>query len=168
MNITEAKTLALLYMEEHRLADWKLEFENCKRSLGRCHYYDRKITLSEWYVDLNEEKDVEDTILHGIAHALSFTRYGREGKGHGRLWKKVCVEIGAIPQRLHQGVIEYPNNHYKYVDTCGCDITYKRHRIRKFAKYRCPKCNEPLFNSKRKKEWLSAKVTADYWAEKVF
>ena len=168
MNITEAKTLALLYMEEHRLADWKLEFENCKRSLGRCHYYDRKITLSEWYVELNEEKDVEDTILHEIAHALSWVRYGREGKGHGRLWKKVCVEIGAIPQRLHQGVIEYPNNHHKYVDTCGCDITYKRHRIRKFAKYRCPKCNEPLFNSKRKKEWLSAKVTADYWAEEIF
>ena len=168
MNITEAKTLALLYMEEHRLADWKLEFENCKRSLGRCHYYDRKITLSEWYVELNEEKDVEDTILHEIAHALSWVRYGREGKGHGRLWKKVCVEIGAIPQRLHQGVIEYPNNHHKYVDTCGCDITYKRHRIRKFAKYRCPKCNEPLFNSKRKKEWLSVKVTADYWAEEIF
>ena len=168
MNITEAKTLALLYMEEHRLADWKLEFENCKSSLGRCHYHDRKITLSEWYVELNEEKDVEDTILHEIAHALSWVRYGREGKGHGRLWKKVCVESVAIPQRLHQGVIEYPNNHHKYVDTCGCDITYKRHRIRKFAKYRCPKCNEPLFNSKRKKEWLSAKVTADYWAEKVF
>ena len=149
MNKFEAKTLALLYMEQHRLADWKFEFENCKRSLGRCHYYDRKITLSEWYVKLNEESDVEDTILHEIAHALSWVRYGREGKGHGKLWKKVCIEIGATPQRVHKGIIEYPKQHFKYVDTCGCGITYKRHRLTSNRGYRCPKCYQNLFVEKK-------------------
>ena len=164
MDKFEAEMLALLHMEEHGLFDklWHFDFEDCKRSLGRCHYNRKKITLSEWYVELNEEKDVEDTILHEIAHALSFTRYGREGKGHGRLWKKVCVEIGAMPQRLHQGVIEYPSNHHKYVDDCVCGTTYKRHRISKERQYRCPKCRQPLFNRKEKRAWLSAKTTSDH------
>lgn len=170
MNKSEGKLLAMLHMEEHGLFDecWHFEFENCKRSLGRCHYMEEKITLSKWYVELNEEADVEDTILHEIAHALSWIRYGAMGRGHGRLWKDICVEIGARPERLHKGILEYPNNHYKYIDSCLCGINYKMHRLRKRSKYRCPKCEQPLFNSKRKKEWLSAKVSADYWKEEIF
>ena len=34
-----------------------------------------------------------------IAHALSYERYGAKGIGHGRLWKKICIEIGQ-PQEL--------------------------------------------------------------------
>ena len=150
MNATEAEQLAFLHMEEHGLFDklWHFDFEACKRTLGRCHYHVKKITLSKWYVELNKEDDVEDTILHEIAHALSFLRYGTKGKGHGRLWKRVCREIGARPERLHKGILEYPNNHYKYVDTCSCGITYKRHRKSDFRIYRCPKCKKNLFLSK--------------------
>ena len=151
MDKFEGQMLALLHMEEHGLTDklWHFEFESCKRTLGRCFYEQKKIALSEWYVELNEEKDVEDTILHEIAHALSFIRYGTKGKGHGRLWKKVCKEIGATPERVHKGILEYPDNHYKYVDTCGCDITYKRHRLSARRTYRCPKCSQNLFVKKK-------------------
>lgn len=170
MNITDAETLCLLHMEEHGLMDklWYFEFEDCKTSLGRCHYIEEKITLSKWYVELNEEKDVEDTILHEIAHALSFLKYGEKGRGHGVLWKQMCRKIGAKPNRLHQGIVEYPNNHHKYIDDCVCGITYRMHRLRKNSKYRCPKCNQPLFDSKEKKVWLSAKNTADYWRKFIF
>lgn len=150
MNVTEAETLALLHMEEHGILDkFKFFFENCKRSLGRCHYDGKKITLSKWYVELNEEKDVEDTILHEIAHALSFLKYGKKGTGHGVFWKQMCRKIGAKPNRIHQGVIEYPNNHYKYVDTCACKTTFKRHRLSDFRTYRCPKCLQNLFVEKK-------------------
>lgn len=151
MNITEAKVLALLHMEEHGILDkFKFFFEDCKSSLGRCHYGRiKKITLSRWYVKLNEESDVEDTILHEIAHALSWIRYGKEGIGHGKLWKEVCREIGATPERTHKGIIEYPNNHFKYVDTCVCGITYKRHRLSEFRQYRCPECLQNLFVEKK-------------------
>lgn len=170
MDVINGEALALLHMEEHGLFDecWHFDFEDCKRSLGRCHYYKKKITLSKWYVELNTEDDVEDTILHEIAHALSWIRYGREGKGHGKLWKKICREIGATPKRLHKGILKYPDNHYKYVDTCACGTTYKRHRISKGRKYRCPKCREPLFNSKEKKEWLSAKISSEALLKEIF
>jgi predicted SprT family Zn-dependent metalloprotease len=170
MNIIDAEALAFLHMDEHKLFDklWYFDFESCKRSLGRCNYNLKKITISKWYAELNEEDDVEDTILHEIAHALSFIRYGREGKGHGKLWKRTCREIGAIPERIHKGIIDYPDNHHKYVDTCVCNITFKRHRLSEFRQYRCPKCRQPLFNSKEKKAWLSAKTTSDYLMKEIF
>jgi len=152
MNITDAKELTLLHMEDHGLIGkhWCFEFEHCKRSLGRCHYDSKKITLSKWYVELNEEEDVEDTILHEIAHALTFLTYGREGKGHGVLWKRMCRKIGAKPNTTHQGVIEYPKNHYKYSSTC-CGHTWGKHRMSKGRRYICPKCNRILvFKTKNK------------------
>ena len=61
MILEEAHELALLHMEEWGLIDdFDFEFENCKRTLGRCHYYKKKITLSKWYAELNEEKQIED------------------------------------------------------------------------------------------------------------
>jgi predicted SprT family Zn-dependent metalloprotease len=162
MNAIDGEALALLHMEEHGLFDklWHFDFEACKRSLGRCHYNLRKITLSKWYVELNEEDDVEDTILHEIAHALSFLRYGRDGQGHGRLWKRVCGEIGASPERIHKGILEYPDNHHKYVDDCVCGITYKRHRKSR-GNYHCPKCKQPLYDKKAKASWLASKRIID-------
>ena len=146
MNIEDAKVLAYLHMEDHGLLDlhWTLSFENCKNSLGRCHYQPKKITLSKWYVELNNEEDVEDTILHEIAHAISWIRHGKEGTGHGLLWKKVCREIGANPSRVHKGEVEHPDNHYKYNDFC-CGQKYGMHRLRRNTRYHCPKCNKKLF-----------------------
>lgn len=163
MDIIEAEALALGHMDRHGLLDglWHFDFEHCKRSLGRCHYNSQKITLSKWYVELNRQDDVEDTILHEIAHALSYIRYGRKGKGHGHLWKKVCRQIGATPQRVHKGILEYPDKHHKYVDTCICGKTFKRHRKSNRRNYHCPKCRQPLYNAKAKHEWLSAKKLLD-------
>ena len=64
----------------------------------------------------------------------------QSGIGHGILWKKICREIGAIPKARSKEKLNQPKNHYKYIDTCCCGITYKRHRISKFTTYRCPKC----------------------------
>ena len=97
-----------------------------------------------------EEKDVEDTILHEIAHALSFLKYGKKGTGHGVFWKQMCRKIGAKPNRIHQGVVEYPNNHYKYSSTC-CGHTWGMHRMGKGRRYLCPKCDRILvFKTKNK------------------
>ena len=146
MDIKDAKILALLHMDNHGLIEdlWYFEFENCKTTLGRCHYTENKITLSKWFVELNEEVDVEDTILHEIAHALSWIRHGETGRGHGILWKRICVEIGAVPRACSKYKLNQPKNHFKYSEHC-CGSTYKRHRLRKNATYHCPKCNKKLF-----------------------
>ena len=56
----------------------------------------KHISLSRHLCELNSEADVLDTILHEIAHALAWERYG-ENCGHDQRWKKICKEIGARP-----------------------------------------------------------------------
>lgn len=150
MKAREAESLVYKYMAKYDLPDeWLFDWQNKKRALGTCSYSRKEIRLSKWYVELNDKESVVDTILHELAHALSFVRYGRAGIGHGRLWKKVCREVGAIPKACSTESLTKPQNHYKYVDTCCCGITYKKHRIRNNRTYSCPKCRQNLFVEKK-------------------
>ena len=145
MELKKAQALTHYLMHEHKLpSDWKFRWQNKKISLGTCSYQKKEIRLSKWYAELNDEAEVRDTILHEIAHALSYIRHGRKGIGHGRLWKSICREIGAIPRACSKGKLNKPQNHYKYVDTC-CGVTYRMHRLRRNARYSCPKCRQRLF-----------------------
>lgn len=40
-----------------------------------------------------------DTIRHEYAHYLDHTKYG--GGGHGKTWKRCCIQVGANPIRLY-------------------------------------------------------------------
>ena len=151
MELKKAQALTHILMHKHGLlGNWKFRWQNKKVSLGTCSYRKKEIRLSKWYVELNDEAEVRDTILHEIAHALSYERHGSKGIGHGRLWKSICREIGAIPRACSKGKLNKPQNHYKYVDTC-CGVTYKMHRLRRNARYSCPKCRVGLFISKKEK-----------------
>ena len=144
MILEDAETLALLHMEEHGIADkFSFEFENTKTALGRCHYYSKKITLSKWYVELNKEKEIEDTILHEIAHALAWIH--DKFKGHGKTWKAWARKVGATPKARSKTNLTEPKKHYKYNDKCGCGKTFKRHRKSNRLQYHCPSCKDQLF-----------------------
>lgn len=144
MTLNDAETLASLHMDEYNLFDksWHFAFEDCKRTLGRCHYSKKKITLSKWYAELNEESEVEDTILHEIAHALAWIN--DRFTGHGKIWKDWAIRVGATPRACSKANLIKPETHYKYDQEC-CGVRYQRHRIRKRARYYCPKCNGKLF-----------------------
>ena len=146
MNKERAEGLVTFYLYKYKLLQngWRFSWHNKKVSLGTCSYNKKRIYLAKWYVELNDEDEVTDTILHEVAHALAYQRHGSAGHGHGRIWKSICVEIGARPERLHTGKLGRPKNHHKYVDTC-CGVTYKRHRLRKNARYSCPKCGVTLY-----------------------
>src|SRR5690606_30442239 len=60
--------------------------------LGLCDFDRGIIYITGWYIDLNSEVDVTDTILHEIAHALA----GYDA-GHGPVWQTMCRRVGANP-----------------------------------------------------------------------
>lgn len=145
MKLEKAQRLTYFLMQKHGLLNrWKFRWHNKKRSLGTCSYTKKIIYLAKWYTELNEQSEVQDTILHEIAHALCYEKYGSKGIGHGKLWKNICREIGAIPRSCTTSKLNRPKNHYKYSEHC-CGVTYGRHRLQKNAKYFCPKCNRRLF-----------------------
>ena len=89
MELEAARRLALGLMREHRVpGDWLFEFDRSKVRFGRCHYGRKEISLSRHLVELNDEAEVRDTILHEIAHALGAgLGMGRSGGG----WRKRLV-----------------------------------------------------------------------------
>lgn len=68
--LEDAKILAELWIEHHNLVGWSFEFDNAQKRFGCCNFNKKRITLSRILTTLNSEAEVEDTILHEIAHAL--------------------------------------------------------------------------------------------------
>ena len=78
------------------LGGWVLGFDRAKRRAGQCNYTRKTITLSEYFVRMNEWDEVRNTILHEAAHALA-----GPGAGHGYLWAKQCRLVGIEPKRCY-------------------------------------------------------------------
>lgn len=94
MELHKAATLAREIMDEHGLIDagWSFQWNKRVRAAGLCSYRKRTIELSRLMTPKREEKDVRDTILHEVAHALA----GPEAK-HGWVWRQKARELGARP-----------------------------------------------------------------------
>src|SRR5690242_11321616 len=86
LNLADAKRLAEQLMKTHNVSlAWSFRFDSAKVRFGKCDYRGREITLSRHLVELNDEAEVRDTILHEIAHALV-----RPNVGHGPAWQRVA------------------------------------------------------------------------------
>lgn len=116
MELTQAKSLALVLMTKHGLMKhgYQFQWDNRSRRFGAHRGRTRTIFLSRRLTLLNDEEEVKDTILHEIAHALDYVRNGftyryapsggyRRGKRlvHDDVWKAICVEIGCKPRRCY-------------------------------------------------------------------
>lgn len=76
-------------MDEHGLGHWNLKIVRTKTRSGRCIYRSKTIEISRYQAS----GCWRDVLLHEIAHALT----PHDLFGHGPLWVKKCIEIGAKP-----------------------------------------------------------------------
>lgn len=131
MTEQEIRELAEYYIKKY-IPDngWKFEFNNRKKALGVCNYRKKTIYLSKYIIGGNEY-EILDTILHEIAHVLE------PGDGHGRKWKRKCVEIGASPNRTTDYIL--CKSKYVYVcETCGkVSSAHRKSKIKRS----CGKCS---------------------------
>jgi hypothetical protein len=73
---------------------WTFKWNKNKRSFGICRYQQKRIELSAILTVHQTVDQVEDTLIHEIAHALT------PGNGHGTQWKAVASKLGARPERV--------------------------------------------------------------------
>ncbi len=101
MKILEAKKMAVRLRNLHDLNHWNIRFAESDYGcdiLGTTFEMQELFEFSPKYFALNSKEFCKDTILHEIAHALA----GYDA-GHGKEWRKKCVEIGAVPYELWEG-----------------------------------------------------------------
>ncbi len=135
--LDHAKSLAESLMLHWHLGEkWVFAFNESKRLAGLCVYprlcAPGRIELSVHFVRLNDLKQIEDTILHEIAHALT------PGDHHGAKWKAMCAMVGAIPRRC--GYMKMPVGPWQSV--CKeCQVRHHRHRRpRRMHGWHCKTC----------------------------
>lgn len=137
MDLHQAKQLTLELMTKHNLNDWSFRFINTRRILGRCDHSEKCIELSSIYCLNHEYNLIRDTILHEIAHALT------RGHGHDSVWKRKCIEIGALPNRC-KSIDGEKMAKYKLICPNG-HITYQNRKTKELGS--CSKCS-PVYNEK--------------------
>lgn len=94
--------MAWRLMSHHGLNErgWDFKFDNAAKRLGLCNHSQRTISLSRKFVSAATEAEVEQTLLHEIAHALLPAR-NAHGKttGHGPEWRRMAYAIGYRGER---------------------------------------------------------------------
>ena len=121
---------------------YRFKFDNAKRRFGLCSYGNKEISLSKLLCEynLNNFYQINNTILHEIAHALSYEIHGGKGSGHCKKWVHIAKSIGCNGKRCYNSSeVNNIENKYSIVcDTCGGN--YSRHR-RPRTKYSCATCS---------------------------
>ena len=74
--------LARNQMNKHGLVDWALDLDYAKVRAGACFFREKRISFSRNFIKKSSEEDIQDTILHEIAHALVGPKHG-----HNKVWK---------------------------------------------------------------------------------
>ena len=102
MKLIECEKLVKELFEKHNLIDYKFEWK--KRLVkwscaGSCNYKKKVITLQPTYVEKNDIKEITNTILHEIAHALM------PKHKHNKFWKRKAIEIGCTGSRTYSSKV---------------------------------------------------------------
>lgn len=129
-----AAALARQLMNEHGLHDWGLIFDNAKTRAGVCRQSTRQIGLSRPLTQLHADREVRDTILHEIAHALVGADHS-----HDAVWRAKAREIGCSGDRCvssERGQLEGD-----WQGTCPAGHTVNRHR-RPTRAVSCSACSD--------------------------
>lgn len=146
MKLIDAEKMLSDLMDQHLDDSWTYRFGNAVRLFGVCSYSTKTITISRPLVELNDENQVRDTILHEIAHALA-------GKGthHGYKWRAIAIQIGCNGRRCYGSNVVKPKGKYlAQCNKCGLSQEYTK----KMKRLACGRCCRILHNGKWNEEFL--------------
>ena len=130
--------LARSEMDKYGLCDWKLELDHAKVRAGACHFTEKKISFSRNFIKYADDFDINDTILHEIAHALVGPKHG-----HDSVWKTMAKKIGCSAKRCH--TLEFSD--YKWVRFCT-NHCWEQKTHRRKPNLVCKKCGGPVIYKK--------------------
>jgi len=130
---------------------WIFSWDGAKTRFGQCDHRRRRITLSKHLSAMGTEYEVEQVLLHEIAHALVGAR-----AGHGPIWRHKAQSLGYQGGRTH--TTDSSIDHAKWLGRCP-----KGHEVLRFRRpsrpMSCAKC-ERRFNPQHLISWSERALTA--------
>ncbi|MDA3892054.1 MAG: hypothetical protein PF517_10370 [Salinivirgaceae bacterium] len=92
--LNEVTTLTIQLMEKYGVAHYKFRYRYFWRFLGLCDKDTIALQLS--FALNNTMEEIENTILHEIAHAIVGV-----GHGHRLKWQEKAIELGVTWKRIY-------------------------------------------------------------------
>ncbi|MDR1213589.1 MAG: SprT-like domain-containing protein [Propionibacteriaceae bacterium] len=89
-----ARQRASRLVDQHLGGDWSFDFDHARARVGCCHFQTRRITVSRHLTPQLSQQELEQAVLHEIAHAL----VGAEA-GHGPAWRQIAGRLGYTGRR---------------------------------------------------------------------
>ena len=108
---------------QHRLNQWSFQFDHGIRRAGCCQYDTHVISLSYNYAKYTSDQNIQEAILHEIAHAL----VGKE-HNHDALWRAKAIELGCSGNRCHDIQFTPPRYIVKCQNNCWIATAERRRR----------------------------------------
>jgi len=99
-----------------------------RRRAGLCKIYQREIELHSTLFKAERRQELEETLLHELAHVIDHLVF--KGRGHGRTWKEVMRALELEPTRCHS--LDFLQEDHQ-VQAVAC-------RRRSEVDYLCEKC----------------------------
>lgn len=137
LNLVEKKAISLI--EKHLPNDgWTFQWDNAKRRMGQCRYRPKVISMSRILVLEANHLQINNTILHEIAHGMA-----GHSAGHSWQWKRIALSIGCDGKRCHSVETSVGA---RYKADCRCDKTHYKFRRPKYGLtgYHCNRCKTKL------------------------
>ena len=128
------RDLAHYYMNQHLdVSLWTFDFDYAKRRFGLCNYSESKITLSRYLVEHHNMDEIEQVLLHEIAHAICGKR-----AGHGKRWLATAKKLGYRNEKMSGDEIAEVTANYLGI----CPNGHEHYRFRKpKRRLSCAKCS---------------------------
>jgi SprT protein len=96
--LTRVRDRAHALLGRHLDSTWTFGFDAAKKRAGLCDYSAKRISVSRYLAARWSDDEVDQVLLHEIAHALAGHR-----AGHGARWLSVARRLGYTGARLHDG-----------------------------------------------------------------
>jgi predicted SprT family Zn-dependent metalloprotease len=106
----------------HNVSNCTLTFDKAKTRAGITYENEDKtheVSVSTVYLETATQKDVENLLLHELAHVLAGV-----GEGHNEKWKTIAKRIGCDGKRM----CFFKPKSFKYTLKCNYGCAIGRHR----------------------------------------
>jgi predicted SprT family Zn-dependent metalloprotease len=110
-------------LAQHHLSRWSFRFDNGRKRAGSCQYGTQVISLSYEFAKYAPAEEIDDTILHEIAHALVGNAHHHDDR-----WRATALAVGGSGRRCHD--LQFTPPRYIVRCECGCWVTTAERRGR--------------------------------------